>query len=324
MGRTPVGNDVNPLSVLLARPRFDPPAARRGRRSGWTKSPGTPASRRLQNCSPSTVHAPCSAYLRAARLADRARAADRRSGPCRRLDPDGGDQPPDRPFAGLLLRLHAAAEPGGVRSGAAQDQRKARTDPADRDVQKADPEKDRLAAERRRAAAPSAAAADRRAQRRRRRRLPMPRSGWSSPRRRSSTSSNMPSDNWLRNWFAGIDADDVAIAHHRTEAGMAGDGSRDASANLRGSFSPAAIVAFEVGEVRDGKVLLERLVWEAAEGLPFDRLFVMVNQQALHQDGQLLGRRQQRRGHQHQPDRRPSAPMSAQLKPPMQTYLLSR
>ena len=42
---------------------------------------------------------------------------------------------------------------------------------------------------------------------------------------------------------------------------------------------PGGHVAFEVGEVRNGKVLLERLVWAAAEGLPFDRLFVMVNQQ---------------------------------------------
>ena len=38
-------------------------------------------------------------------------------------------------------------------------------------------------------------------------------------------------------------------------------------------------VAFEVGEVRNGKLFLERLVWEAAQGLPFERLFVMVNQQ---------------------------------------------
>jgi hypothetical protein len=42
---------------------------------------------------------------------------------------------------------------------------------------------------------------------------------------------------------------------------------------------PGGHVAFEVGEVRNGKVLLERVVWDAAEGLPFDRLFVMVNQQ---------------------------------------------
>jgi hypothetical protein len=38
-------------------------------------------------------------------------------------------------------------------------------------------------------------------------------------------------------------------------------------------------VAFEVGEVRKGKVLLEKLVWRAAEGLPFERLGVVVNDQ---------------------------------------------
>ena len=38
-------------------------------------------------------------------------------------------------------------------------------------------------------------------------------------------------------------------------------------------------MAFEVGEVRGGKVLLERLVWAAAEGLPFERLGVMINAQ---------------------------------------------
>ena len=38
-------------------------------------------------------------------------------------------------------------------------------------------------------------------------------------------------------------------------------------------------VAFEVGEVHNGKVLLEKLVWQAAGHLPFQRLGVMVNAQ---------------------------------------------
>jgi hypothetical protein len=44
---------------------------------------------------------------------------------------------------------------------------------------------------------------------------------------------------------------------------------------------PGGHVAFEVGEVRGGQVLLERLVWAAAEGLPFERLAVLVNQQSF-------------------------------------------
>jgi hypothetical protein len=85
-------------------------------------------------------------------------------------------------------------------------------------------------------------------------------------------------DNWLRCWFAGIDVSSVAIAMHRTEAAW--------TAMVRGVLTeqarivrPGGHVAFEVGEVRRGKVLLERLVWQAAEGLPFERLGVMVNQQ---------------------------------------------
>lgn len=42
---------------------------------------------------------------------------------------------------------------------------------------------------------------------------------------------------------------------------------------------PGGYIAFEVGEVRRGAVLLEREVWKAVEGLPFDRLFVLVNRQ---------------------------------------------
>jgi hypothetical protein len=85
-------------------------------------------------------------------------------------------------------------------------------------------------------------------------------------------------DNWLRSWFAGIDVASVVIAQHRTEARWQAM-VRDTLTELARLVRPNGHVAFEVGEVRNGKVLLERLVWEAAEGLPFDRLFVMVNQQ---------------------------------------------
>lgn len=85
-------------------------------------------------------------------------------------------------------------------------------------------------------------------------------------------------DNWLRCWFAGIDVATVEISMARTEtawsAMVAG-----VLADLARIVAPGGHVAFEVGEVRRGKVLLERLVWAAAADLPFDRLAVMVNQQ---------------------------------------------
>jgi DNA methylase len=85
-------------------------------------------------------------------------------------------------------------------------------------------------------------------------------------------------DNWLRSWFAGIDVAGVNIAQHRTESGWQAM-VRNTLTELARVVRPGGHVAFEVGEVRKGKVLLERLVWDAAEGLPFERLFVMVNQQ---------------------------------------------
>jgi hypothetical protein len=85
-------------------------------------------------------------------------------------------------------------------------------------------------------------------------------------------------DNWLRCWFAGIDIAAVDIAMHRTESAWT-DFVRDALAEQARILRPGGHVAFEVGEVRGGKVLLERLVWLAAEGLPFERLGVIVNQQ---------------------------------------------
>ena len=102
-------------------------------------------------------------------------------------------------------------------------------------------------------------------------------------------------DNWLRSWFAGIDAAGVAIAQHRTEAAWQRM-VHDTLAELARVVAPRGHVAFEVGEVRSGRVLLERLVWEAAEGVPFDRLFVMVNQQEFTKTAACWGVKNNRRG----------------------------
>lgn len=87
-------------------------------------------------------------------------------------------------------------------------------------------------------------------------------------------------DNWLRCWFAGIDGARVRIDRH--------GGIPSWQAFVRRAFGefarvvrPGGFVAFEVGEVRGGTVLLERHVAAAIEGLPFQVLGVMVNQQSF-------------------------------------------
>ncbi|MSP01917.1 MAG: site-specific DNA-methyltransferase [Acetobacteraceae bacterium] len=87
-------------------------------------------------------------------------------------------------------------------------------------------------------------------------------------------------DNWLRCWFAGIDPRTVRIDRHRGVAAWEAF-VRRVFLELARVVRPGGMVAFEVGEVRGGKTLLERHVVAAIEGLPFAVLGVMVNQQSF-------------------------------------------
>ncbi len=87
-------------------------------------------------------------------------------------------------------------------------------------------------------------------------------------------------DNWLRSWFAGIDAATVPIARHGSVAAWEAF-VRAAFVEFARVMRPGGMVAFEVGEVRRGRVRLERHVAAALAGLPFALHGVMVNQQAF-------------------------------------------
>lgn len=85
-------------------------------------------------------------------------------------------------------------------------------------------------------------------------------------------------DNWLRCWFAGIDPDGVALtvpgSLEAWSAAMA-----DVFAELHRVVRPGGVVAFEVGEVRGGKVRLEEAVIPLAREAGFTPLLVMINAQ---------------------------------------------
>ncbi|MBV8589387.1 MAG: hypothetical protein JO212_04895 [Acetobacteraceae bacterium] len=85
-------------------------------------------------------------------------------------------------------------------------------------------------------------------------------------------------DNWLRCWFAGIDAKSVAIARYMDVRAWEGF-VRQCFHEFANILRPGALVAFEVSEVRGGKILLERHVASAVAGLPFEVIGVMLNQQ---------------------------------------------
>jgi len=102
-------------------------------------------------------------------------------------------------------------------------------------------------------------------------------------------------DNWLRCWFAGIDTSAVEISMHKTESAweqMVHGALREQARVLR----VGGHVAFEVGEVRNGRILLEEAVWRAAKRLPFERLGVMINQQEFTKTANCWGVRNNAKG----------------------------
>lgn len=87
-------------------------------------------------------------------------------------------------------------------------------------------------------------------------------------------------DNWLRCWFADIDVGAVEISMHRKPEAW-----RDFVAatfrELARVVKPGGHVAFEVGEVRNGSIKLESLVIAAVDPRQFSVEAVMVNVQAF-------------------------------------------
>lgn len=85
-------------------------------------------------------------------------------------------------------------------------------------------------------------------------------------------------DNWLRCWFCGIDPSSVAITIAKKPAQWQ-DAMRNVFCELFRIVRPEGFVAFEVGEVRGGKLKLEELVLPAAVSVGFAACFVVINTQ---------------------------------------------
>jgi hypothetical protein len=85
-------------------------------------------------------------------------------------------------------------------------------------------------------------------------------------------------DNWLRCWFSGIDAASVPV----TMAKGVDDWSRFVTGTLnelRRVLRPRGHVAFEVGEVKRGRLRLEEVVIPAGIDAGLEPVLVLVNAQ---------------------------------------------
>jgi hypothetical protein len=99
---------------------------------------------------------------------------------------------------------------------------------------------------------------------------------------------NYKTDNWLRCWFAGIDAGAVHLSQLRNLESwrlMVHETLAEQHRLLR----PGGFIAFEVGEVRKGTVRLEEEVLEAAEGTGLEPVCVMINMQKFTKTSHLWG-----------------------------------
>lgn len=105
------------------------------------------------------------------------------------------------------------------------------------------------------------------------------------------------SDNWLRCWFSGINEDEVAkkITMARTEEAWAEMVGR-VMKELYRITKPGGYVAFEVGEVRKGKIRLENSVIPAGQQAGFTTEALMINQQSFTKTANIWGIKNNNKG----------------------------
>ncbi|MEL0161151.1 MAG: site-specific DNA-methyltransferase, partial [Deltaproteobacteria bacterium] len=85
-------------------------------------------------------------------------------------------------------------------------------------------------------------------------------------------------DNWLRCWFIGIDSSTIEISQLKAIEDWE-DTVTDVLKDLKRIVKPGGHIAFEVGEVRGGKVLLEENVVRCGVKAGLEPIVIMINDQ---------------------------------------------
>ena len=106
---------------------------------------------------------------------------------------------------------------------------------------------------------------------------------------------NYAGDNWLRGWFCGIDTSTVEISMHRKVADWQ-EGMTRVFRELARVLRPGGHVAFEVGEVRGGKVKLEEAVLPCGVQSGLEPLLVVINAQQFTKTANCWGVRNNTKG----------------------------
>ena len=106
---------------------------------------------------------------------------------------------------------------------------------------------------------------------------------------------NYKQDNWMRCWFVGINPDAIRITQTRKLA--------EWKALVRGVLESVAAIAraggvfaFEVGEIRRGSLLLDRVVAEVAQETVWEPICVVINEQTFTKTSNMWGVDNNKRG----------------------------
>jgi hypothetical protein len=102
-------------------------------------------------------------------------------------------------------------------------------------------------------------------------------------------------DNWLRCWFYGIAADEVGISMHANLQAWQTFVSSAFRQYIR-LLQPGGFIAFEVGEVRGGRIRLEETVIPAAVAVGARPLAILVNEQVFTKTANIWGVANNRKG----------------------------
>ena len=106
---------------------------------------------------------------------------------------------------------------------------------------------------------------------------------------------NYKQDNWMRCWFVGIDPDAIRITQTRKLAEWK-ELVHGVLESVAAIARPGGVFAFEVGEIRGGSLLLDRVVAEVAQETAWQPVCVVINEQTFTKTSNVWGVDNNKRG----------------------------